>query len=239
MGKDKKLEHIAIIMDGNGRWAKKRGLSRIEGHREGAKNVKRIAEACIKYGVKYLTLYAFSTENWKRPKREVNALMRLLSNFIREEKEELLKDNIRILVSGEIEQLPGYLKKDIKNIIKESAKNERLIINIALNYGARYEILRAVKNIIKDVKNKKLKLERLNEQIFSNYLYNGDILPEPDFLIRTSGELRISNFLLWQIAYTEFYFTKTLWPDFDGKKLKRAIDRYYKRDRRFGGIEEK
>ena len=158
MGKDKKLEHnIAIIMDENGSWAKKRGLRRIEGHREGDKNVKRIAEACIKYGVKYLTLYAFSTENWKRPKREVNVLMRLLSNFIREEKEELLKDNIRILVSGEIEQLPGYLKKDIKNIIKESAENERLIINIALNYGARYEILRAVKNIIKDVKNKKLK----------------------------------------------------------------------------------
>ncbi len=239
MASKKKLTHIAIIMDGNGRWAQKRGLRRIDGHRAGSQTVKKIAKECIKSGVKFLTLYAFSTENWRRPKSEVNGLMKMLSEFIRTEKEEFIKNGIRLLVSGETDKLPDYLQKDISGMIKESENNTRLVINIALNYGSRNEIINAVKNIASDVKKNKLSLKNINDDVFKKYLYNGDILPDPDLLIRTSGELRISNFLLWQIAYTELYFTKTPWPDFSPAHLRKAIDTFYKRNRRFGGLKNK
>ncbi len=238
MAKNRTLNHVAIIMDGNGRWAQKRGLKRIEGHKAGSQNVKKIAKECIKLNIKFLTLYAFSTENWKRPKTEVTGLMKILSNFIRTEKDEFLKNGIRLLVSGEIERLPQYLKKDINSLINESAKNKKLIINIALNYGSRLEILNAVKNIAMDVKRNKLSIKNISENIFKKYLYNGDILPDPDLLIRTSGELRISNFLLWQLAYSELYFTKTFWPDFSPAKFRKAVENFLNRNRRFGGLKD-
>ncbi len=231
-----KLQHIAIIMDGNGRWAKKKGLTRTHGHYEGSKNVKRIVKACIKNNIKYLTLYAFSTENWSRPKREINILMNLLARFIKDETEEFHKNNIRLLVSGDISKMPVNLQKEIKKVIDLTENNKKLIVNVCLNYGSRDEILRAVKNIAVDYKKNKLKLNNVDEKLFQKYLYNGDIMPDPDLLIRTSGELRISNFLLWQIAYSELYFTDTFWPDFNEKKFQKAVENYYNRNRRFGGL---
>lgn len=236
MAKKKKLKHIAIIMDGNGRWAKKRGLSRIEGHEAGSKNVRKIVEACINNKIKYLTLYAFSTENWKRPQKEVKALMNLLSQFIKNEAENFHKNKIRLLLSGDISRFPQSLKKQIYKVIDLTKNNIKLIVNVALNYGSRNEILRAVKNIAQSYKNNKIKLTQITQKLFQKHLYYGDILPDPDLLIRTSGELRISNFMLWQLAYSELYFTKTLWPDFNAKNLEKAIEYYYKRSRRFGGL---
>ncbi len=236
MAKKKKLRYIAIIMDGNGRWAKKKGLSRIKGHEAGSRNVKKIVEGCIKNNIKYLTLYAFSTENWKRPQKEIKALMNLLLRFIKNEKENLQRNKIRLLVSGNLSKLNKSLQKEIDTVVDLTKNNKRLIVNVALNYGSREEILIAVKNIALDIKNNKIKLNQINEKLFKKNLYHGDILPDPDLLIRTSGELRISNFLLWQIAYSELYFTETFWPDFNEKKLRKAIDYYYARDRRYGGL---
>ena len=236
MAKKKKLEHIAIIMDGNGRWAKKRGLSRIKGHEAGSKNVKKIVEACINNKIKYLTLYEFSTENWRRPQKEVKALMNLLSQFIKSETENFHKNKIRLLLSGDISRFPQSLQKQIHKVIDLTKNNMKLIVNVALNYGSRNEILGAVKNIAQSYKNNKIKLTQITQKLFQKHLYYGDILPDPDLLIRTSGELRISNFLLWQLAYSELYFTKTLWPDFNAKKLEKTIEYYYKRSRRFGGL---
>lgn len=236
MAGQRRLQHVAIIMDGNGRWAKKKGLTRTQGHYAGSKNVKRIVKACIKNNIKYLTLYAFSTENWKRPKREINILMNLLARFIKDETKEFHENNVRLLVSGDIFRMPVNLQKEIKKVIDLTENNKKLIVNVCLNYGSRDEILRAVKNIAVDYKKNKLKLNNMDEKLFQRYLYNGALMPDPDLLIRTSGELRISNFLLWQIAYSELYFTDIFWPDFNENKFQKAVENYYNRNRRFGGL---
>ncbi len=227
--------HIAIIMDGNGRWAKKRNLPRVFGHKEGAKSVREITETCAKIGVEYLTLYAFSTENWKRPENEIKFLMGLLKDYLDKEKKTLIKNNIRFKVIGDKTKLPVEITKRIEGVEKLTEKNSSLTLVLALNYGARDEILNAVKNIAKDIKNSKIDANKITENLFKNYLYTKDI-PDPDLLIRTSGEMRVSNFLLWQLAYTEIYVTKTLWPDFRKKQLLKAIYDFNKRERRFGGI---
>lgn len=227
--------HIAIIMDGNGRWAKKRNLPRIFGHREGAKSVRVITEKCAKLGVKYLTLYAFSTENWKRPQKEIKFLMNLLKDYLDREKQTLIKNNIRFKVIGNREGLSREIIERINNLEKITEKNSELTLILALNYGSRDEITKAIKIIVKDLKSRKIKEKQICEKLIKSYLYTKDI-PDPDLLIRTSGEMRISNFLLWQIAYSEIYVTKTLWPDFREKELMKAIYEFSKRERRFGGI---
>jgi len=227
--------HIAIIMDGNGRWAKERGLARTAGHREGIKRIKEIVKAAKELGVKYLTLFAFSTENWNRPKREVNMLMRYLDNFLKREIDNLNKDNIRIIVIGREKPVPTYLINRIKSAQEITAGNNGLFLIIAFNYGARQEILDAVKKYSMAVINKEEDPREINEDTFSRFLYTKDI-PDPDLLIRTSGELRISNFLLWQISYAEFYFTNKYWPDFNKEELEKAIFDYQRRERRFGRI---
>ncbi len=236
MAGEKKLKHIAIIMDGNGRWAKKKGFTRIKGHITGSRNVKKVVTGCIKNKIKYLTLYAFSTENWARPEKEINALMNLLLKFINNEKKDMHRNKIRLIVSGDLTRLNKNLQGAIKDVINLTKNNRRITVNVALNYGSREEILMAVKNIVSGCKKNRIKLNQINEQLFKKNLYYGDILPYPDLLIRTSGEQRISNFLLWQIAYSELYFTETFWPDFNEKKLQKAIDHYYRRERRFGGL---
>jgi undecaprenyl diphosphate synthase len=226
--------HVAIIMDGNGRWARSRNLPAVMGHREGIKTVKRVISSAKKNGVGILTLYAFSTENWKRPKPEVAALMKLLETYLDKETEKLRKDGIRLSVIGDINGLPESVQKRLAKAIYATRDNDAFILNLALNYGSRNEILEAVKMIARDVASGKLNAGALDEKIFSNYLYTKD-LPDPDLLIRTSGEMRISNFLLWQLSYTEIYVTKTLWPDFTEEDFERAIISYQERERRFGG----
>lgn len=221
-------QHIAIIMDGNGRWAKKRGLARSFGHVEGAKALRRIIEYLPKIGVKYLTVYAFSTENWNRSEEEVSTLMSLFLKYIKNERKSMIKNGIRFYVSGRKNNVPQNLLSEIEKLQEETKNNERLTLNIAFNYGGRAEIIDAVNKILKSGK------ESIDEEEFSKYLYND--IPDPELLIRTSGELRISNFLLWQIAYSEIYITDTLWPDFDERELDIAIESYMKRDRRFGGV---
>jgi undecaprenyl diphosphate synthase len=228
-------KHIAIIMDGNGRWAKERGLPRTAGHREGIKRIKEVVKFANKLGVKYLTIFAFSTENWARPKKEINMLMRYLDNFLKNETEELNNNNIRLLVIGRDKPLPGYLLRRIRFAEEYTKNNTGMTLVVALNYGARQEIVDAVKRYIILVKEKKEDPLNLDEEKFSRFLYTHD-LPDPDLLIRTSGELRVSNFLLWQISYTEFYFTKKYWPDFTENDLLEAISDYQKRERRFGRI---
>ena len=216
-------------MDGNGRWAKKRGLPRILGHRAGAKTVRRIVETCAKLGIKALTLYAFSTENWGRPAGEVSGLMKLFEKYLVTELENLHGNNIRLRMIGEISRLPQSTKDKLKKVIQQTENNTGLILNLAVNYGSRQEIVRAV-NLALDKKGEKIK-----ESDISENLYTAGV-PDPDLVIRTSGEMRISNFLLWQIAYSEFYFTEVLWPDFKAEDLHEAIIDFQKRDRRFGGI---
>lgn len=220
--------HIAIIMDGNGRWAKKRGLPRTFGHKEGAVALRKIITHAAKIGVKYLTVYAFSTENWKRSQDEVNALMFLFKNYIKNEEKNIMENNIRFMVSGRRENVSKSLLEAIDNLQEKSKNNSGLTFNIAFNYGGRAEILDAVNRILRSGRTE------ITEEEFSKYLYNN--IPDPELLIRTSGELRISNFLLWQIAYSEIYITDTLWPDFDEKELDKAIESYNKRERRFGGV---
>jgi len=227
--------HIAIIMDGNGRWAKKRKLPRIFGHREGAKSVREITEACAETGVKYLTLYAFSTENWKRPKKEVKFLMGLLNEYLDGERQTLIKNNIKFEVIGEIKGLSAVLRKKIAETRKITAKNKRMTMILALNYGSRDEIVKAVRKIAGESRKRKINPAGITGKTIEKNLYTKDF-PDPDLLIRTSGEMRISNFLLWQIAYSEIYVTKTLWPDFRKKELKAAIREFQKRERRYGGI---
>lgn len=227
--------HIAIIPDGNGRWAKKRGLPRSVGHREGSMTLKKIVIYCSKIGVKYLTVYAFSTENWKRPQSEVDALMSLLLEFLRNAEKELDGSNVVIKVIGDINGLPGELQKEITRVEKLTSVNNGLVLNIALNYGSKFELLNAVKQIALKVKENKLTVDKINEKEFEKYLYTAGI-PDPDLLIRTSGEQRISNYLLWQCAYTEFWFTKELWPDVNEKHIEEAIRAYEGRNRRYGGI---
>ncbi|MEO0088994.1 MAG: isoprenyl transferase [candidate division WOR-3 bacterium] len=225
--------HIAIIMDGNGRWAKKRNLPRYFGHRAGVDSVREVVRNCAKLGIKYLTLFVFSTENWERPKREVNALMGLLKKLLKSEAKELNENNVRVKAIGQIEKLPKDVKKNLEELIELTRNNTGLTLVLSLSYGGRQEILDAIKKILK----KNLEPEKLNEEEFRKFLYDPEI-PDPDLLIRTGGEYRISNFLLFQSAYTEFYFTKTLWPDFREKDLLLAIEDYQKRKRKFGRVLE-
>lgn len=235
MSKEKDVpRHIAIIMDGNGRWASRKGLPKIMGHRAGVKSAQEVMEAAGELGVKVLTLYTFSTENWKRPKEEVGALFGLLQEYIDREGDKIRKNNIRFRVIGRMGELPEAVKERLERLIGETKANTGLTVNLALNYGGRPEIVDAVRSLAADVKSGKLKIGDIDEEIFSGYLYTKD-LPDPDLLIRTSGEYRISNFLLWQISYSEIYVTDKLWPDFGKDDLKKAIDEYRIRDRRFGG----
>ncbi|OCA83808.1 isoprenyl transferase [Pseudobacillus wudalianchiensis] len=228
-------EHVAIIMDGNGRWAKKRALPRIAGHHEGMKTVKRITKLANKLGVKVLTLYAFSTENWKRPKHEVDFLMKLPEEFLGTFLPELIEENVQVQMMGEQSQIPKHTLSAVEKAMEKTRDNDGLILNFALNYGSRAEILTAVKNIIRDAKNDILLEENLNEELFSRYLMTKH-LKDPDLLIRTSGEIRLSNFMLWQLAYTEFWFTDVNWPDFKENHLLEAIEAFQRRSRRFGGL---
>ena len=230
-------KHLAIIMDGNGRWAKQQGLLRALGHEKGTKSVKATVEACTKLGIENLTLYAFSTENWKRPKLEVNTLMKLLISSLKKELETLQKNNIRLNTIGNIELLPTKARKELESVIEKTKNNTRMTLTLALSYGAREELLNAVKNISDKVKNNIISLDSIDESIINQHLYTHN-LPDVDLVIRTSGEHRISNFLLWQIAYAEFYFTDVLWPDFNEDDLYQAILNYQKRERRFGKTSE-
>lgn len=229
--------HIAIIMDGNGRWAKKRGKERFWGHQAGAQAAKDVSIAASDFGVKYLTLYAFSKENWNRPKEEVEKLMNLLIRGVEENLDELISLNIRIRIIGDVKNLPADVQRAVLKVTESSAKCSGLNLNLALNYSSRWEITNAIKKIAEKIKNGQLDVENIDENYISSQLETSEI-PDPDFLIRTSGEYRISNFLLWQMSYTEMYFTETLWPDFKKEDLKKAIEEYQKRERRFGKISE-
>lgn len=229
--------HIAIIMDGNGRWAKKRGLPRVSGHHEGIKSVRDIVEACGELGVEVLTLYTFSTENWRRPKDEVSALMRLLLRTIRKEIDELVRQNVRLKTIGNIDDLPDDARKGMIEGIERTRNNTGLILNLALNYGAREEILTAVRDIGEKIASQQITPDQIDSDLFASHLYTAH-LPDPDLLIRTSGEFRLSNFLLWQLAYTEICITNVFWPDFRRQHLYEAIADYQKRERRFGKVSE-
>ena len=228
------LRHLAIIMDGNGRWAEAHGLPRGEGHRRGADAVNEAVRGAIENNVKYLTLYAFSTENWKRSKLEVTTLMKLLEQFLDEKIGELADEGIRLNVIGRQEGLPGSVQRKLAKSMEKTKANDRLVLTLALNYGGRPELADAAKRLAADVAAGKLKPEAVDEALFARYLYDPE-LPDVDLLVRTSGEMRVSNFLLWQIAYAEIYVTDVLWPDFDEAELKKALTVYGKRDRRFGG----
>ena len=229
--------HVAIIMDGNGRWAKRHGKKRFFGHREGMKRVREIVEVSAEKGINYLTLFAFSTENWLRPKEEVNFLMTLLEEFIKKEVKKLKENNIRLKFIGNFSKLSEKYLKLIKNGEDITSGCTGLKLNIALSYGGRQEILDAVKKLLKDIESRKVNLDDINDNLFSKYLYT-DGMPDPDLLIRTSGEMRISNFLLWQIAYTELYITDTLWPDFNKNEYEKALNDYSNRERRFGRVDD-
>ncbi|GEP43481.1 isoprenyl transferase [Brevifollis gellanilyticus] len=227
--------HIAIIMDGNGRWAKERSLPRTEGHRRGADSVRIITEACGELGVEYLTLYAFSSENWKRPKREVEALMKLLEQFLRSKTPEMMEQNVRLQAIGRLHDLPQSCQQQLHRSIEQTSQNTGLTLILALSYGGREEIIDGVKSLIDSVEKGHLDKGMIDTEVFSKHLYTR-YYPDPDLLIRTSGEMRLSNFLLWQLSYTEFYITDTLWPDFGKPDLVKAIRSYENRHRRFGGV---
>jgi len=223
-------KHVAIIMDGNGRWAQNRHLPRFVGHREGAKRIKSIIEHAGDIGIKYLSVYAFSTENWKRPQKEVDALMDIFQKYLKAEAKNMLRDNIRLIVTGRKEGVSQKLLTAISEVEELTAGNDGLTFNICFNYGGRSEIIDAVKKIIESGE------KNINEENFKDYLYSD--IPDPELVIRTSGEFRISNFLLWQIAYSEIYVTDVLWPDFDEREFDRAVDNFENRDRRFGGVKD-
>ncbi len=226
--------HIAIIMDGNGRWAKARGLPRVAGHRVGAENVRKVAKACIEFGVATLTVYAFSTENWNRPRLEVEALMHLLEEAAQSEMDELMESGIKLRVLGRLEQLSPSIQSRIQTAIEKTTDNRRLSLNVAFNYGGRAEIVDAVKAMVREGHRE----EEITEELVSQHLYTAGF-PDPDLVIRTAGEIRLSNFLLWQAAYAEYYATPTFWPDFDRGELRRALEVFGRRQRRFGSLEEK
>ncbi|GHE53847.1 isoprenyl transferase [Roseivirga thermotolerans] len=230
-------EHIAVIMDGNGRWAKKQGAARVFGHKSAVKSVRDVTEGCAELGVKYLTLYAFSTENWNRPKFEVTALMELLVSTLSSEIKTLMDNDIRLESIGDRASLPSKCQRELQEAIDKTSGNSRMTLILALSYSGRWDIAQAMKKIALEVEEGKLKAENINQDIINNYLATAGI-PDPELLIRTSGELRISNFLLWQMAYTEFFITETLWPDFRKKDLYEAIVSYQERERRFGKISE-
>jgi len=225
--------HVAIIMDGNGRWARKRGLPRTEGHRRGVENVREIVNSAREIGLEYLTLFAFSAENWNRPSNEVSFLMKLLENYLKKHHKELFKEGVRLKIIGDMEGLPKNLRAVLRDVIKETAHNDKGTLVVALNYGSRQETLAAVKAIAEDARKGLVEPENLDWAFFSKYLYTAEI-PDPDLIIRTSGENRMSNFLLLQGAYAEFYLTETLWPDFGAEEFKKAINSYAKRERRYG-----
>lgn len=228
-------QHIAIILDGNGRWAKAKGMPRNYGHTAGAKNVETVCQAAHDLGVKYVTMYAFSTENWNRPEGEVEALMKLLESYLKNCIKTADKNNMRVRVIGDTTRLSEHFQERIRELEAASAKNDGLNLQIAINYGSRDEMTRAMRRMSEDVAAGKRKPEEITESVFEEYLDTAGI-PDPDLLIRTSGELRLSNFLLWQLAYSELYFTDVPWPDFHKEELERAIEAYNKRDRRFGGL---
>lgn len=228
-------EHIAIIMDGNGRWAKKRGLPRAAGHKKGVDTVKEITENCADLGVKYLTLYTFSTENWNRPKDEVSTLMRLLLKSLRERVSELNKNNIRLTTIGDIASLPYAVQNELREAIEKTKNNDKMTLNLALSYSGRWELIEAIKSIGKLISQNKLTVDEINEKCLKEHLTTKNI-PDPDLLIRTSGEFRVSNFLLWQIAYTEFYISDMFWPDFNKQHLIEAIKSFQNRERRYGRV---
>ncbi len=235
LDREKLPQHVAIIMDGNGRWADKRNLPRNAGHKAGVEPIRAVIGLCVELEISVLTLYAFSSENWKRPLREVNALMKLVLEQLRDQAPELSKNNIQLRAIGNIDGLPGRVIREIRRSKDITKDNTGLILNMALNYGSRQEMVHALQRIVNDVDKNKLKPSDVDETIFAQYLYTAG-LPDPDLLIRTSGEMRISNFLLWQLAYAEFYVTDVLWPDFREKELLLALLSYQERKRRFGGI---
>ncbi|MBU5488674.1 isoprenyl transferase [Clostridium sp. MSJ-8] len=228
-------KHIAIIMDGNGRWAKARNLPRTMGHKAGVETIRNIVKEADALGVKYVTFYAFSTENWKRPKEEVNALMKLLVQYLRKELDELHENGVVINVLGDISRLPQECINEINRAKEKTKNNTGLVMNMALNYGGRAEIVRAIKNIVLDAKEEKIDINDIDEAFVNKYLYTAN-MPDPDMIIRPSGEQRLSNFLLWQCAYSEFWYSDINWPDFTAENLKEAIIDYQKRNRRFGGV---
>ena len=232
---DKVPAHIAIIMDGNGRWAKSRFMPRTYGHKVGVETIRKVVKECSRLGVKYLTLYAFSTENWKRPKEEVSALMGLLVKYLRNELEELHKNNVKILTIGDISKLPQACIEELDLAKKKTKDNRGLVMSLALNYGGRNDLVNAVKNISQEVVDGKISVDDIGDDLISSHLSTKES-PDPDLVVRTSGEQRLSNFLLWELAYSEFYFADIHWPDFDEKELQKAIFAYQSRDRRFGGI---
>lgn len=243
-GRKKRLEtidmnnlpvHIGVIMDGNGRWAKKRGLPRGAGHQAGAETLKKIVTECNNMGIKYITVYAFSTENWKRPKEEVNFLMNLLLSYLRDSEKTLAKENVVIRAIGGREELSEEIRAQIKKTEEFTKNNTGIVMNIALNYGSREELVRAAKRIAEQAKSGEIQIGDITEDMISSELYTGG-QPDPDLVIRTSNELRLSNFLMWQSAYSELYFTKTLWPDFSARDLHNAILEYQSRNRRYGGV---
>lgn len=235
MDKQKNIpQHVAIIMDGNGRWARAHHLPKLAGHRAGVKAAEEAMKAAGELGIKVLTLYTFSTENWKRPRHEVDALFKLLEDYLERETARLNENNIRFSVIGDIGNLPESVRTKLNKTIESTKNNTGLVVNLALNYGSRGEITQAVRHIANDVALGRLCADTIDEKIFSGYLYTKD-LPDPDMLIRTSGEYRVSNFLLWQISYAELYITRKLWPDFKKNDLKKAILEYQNRERRFGG----
>lgn len=226
-------EHLAVIMDGNRRWAKNRNLPTSQGHKEGAMRVTDLVRNSVDLGIRYLSIYAFSTENWRRDKKEVDYLMNLLVEFVVKELDYLHKNGVKITLMGNIEDLPERTKKEVKRSIELTKNNKKLHLNIALSYGSRNEIINAVKKAIEDYENNKINIDELNEESFKNYLFTYE-MPDPDLLIRTSGEIRLSNFLLYQLAYSEFYFTDIMWPDFNKEELLKAIDSFQNRKRRYG-----
>ena len=230
-------QHVAIIMDGNGRWAKKRGLTRIIGHQKGIESVRDVVKTSRELGIKWLTLYAFSEENWKRPQYEIKALMRLLNRYLKNELKEMLDNGIKLLSIGQTEKLPQEVQRTLWQTIEKTAHNKEMNLTLALSYGGRQEIIWAVKNMLRDMNKVPLNIKQITEERLSRYLYTAHI-PDPDFLIRTSGEYRISNFLLWQIAYTELFITPILWPDFRRERYLEALLDYQKRERRFGSTGE-
>ncbi len=223
--------HVAIIMDGNGRWALARGLPRLAGHRAGTENLRRIIRTAVEFGIPYLTIYAFSTENWGRPPEEVQGLMRILEDVIDRELEELHREGVQIRHIGRLERLDPRLQKKVIQAVEKTRNNTRLVLNVAFNYGGRDEIVCAIQRIIRDG----IPAEEVTAELVNRYLFTAGV-PDPDLIIRTSGELRVSNFLIWQAAYSEWYVTPTYWPDFDKEEFRRALEDYAQRDRRFGGV---
>ncbi len=227
--------HIAVIMDGNGRWAKKRLMNRVKGHEKGSQTVRSVVTACRELGIGTLTLYAFSTENWARPKSEVKALMTLLKKFIISEKETLIKNHIRLNIIGQVHRLPLDVQKEVQATMAATKNNKKMLLNLALSYGSREEITTAVKKIAEKVSSNQLRLEDITQDLISDHLYTNS-MPDPDLIIRTSGEYRLSNFLMWQAAYSEIYISDTLWPDFSKEELISILKNFQERDRRFGKV---